>query len=313
MLFRKGPLFYAFFNIRLWIYLMFKRKDLLWANDLDTLPANFLVSRLTGCPLVYDMHEYFTQVPELIGRKLTRRIWSSIESYMVPKLSYIITASESIARDYESRYSIPVTVIRNLSKPFLSQGQNEARFRFPDGKIILYQGTLNKNRGLEPMIRAMVHIHQAKMVIVGDGPERKNLVKLRDDLGLDQRVVMIPKLLPYQLQQLTPHADIGLSIEENRGLNYRYALPNKLFDYIYAGVPVLVSPLPEMQRIVAMYGVGWILESFDPEHISRQVNAILTELDRERTRLKQNLERASQELSWENEEMKLLEFLDTIE
>ena len=312
MLFKKGPLFYMFFNIRLWFYLMTHANDLIWSNDLDTLPAGYLTSCIRQRPLVYDMHEYFTGVPELIHRKVTRRIWEKIESTIFPKLKNVITVSPSIAREFESRYPVPVAIVRNVPKPFTNDKSVPIDLRFADGKLILYQGTMNKERGLEFMIRAMLWIENARFILVGDGPEKKKLEGMIRELGLHNRVRMIPRMLPHQLQKLTPQADLGISIERNIGLNYRFALPNKLFDYIYAGVPVLVSSLTEMQRIIEKYKVGWILESYDPERMAAQVNLILKDLERDRSRLQGNLKRASGELNWEIEEPKLIDFIQSV-
>ncbi len=106
MIFKKGFLFYKWFNIRLFIYLLFSKSDLLVANDLDTLLPNYLVSRLKKIPLVYDSHEYFTGVPELRDRPLVRRVWKIIEKYILPKLTYVITVSDSIADLYTDEYNV---------------------------------------------------------------------------------------------------------------------------------------------------------------------------------------------------------------
>ena len=312
MLFKKGPLFYAFFNIRLCLYLLLNSCHLLWANDLDTLLANFLASRWSNRPMVYDSHEYFTEVPELVERKKTQWVWKRIEGIIFPRIKYVITISDSIAQSYENRYGVPVLVVRNFTHPFVVEDKETEVFRFGGKKIILYQGTLNRNRGLEPMIRSMSYIPNAELVIVGNGPEKASLVELIRNLELDHRIFLIPKMLPYRLQQLTPMADLGLSIEEDIGLNYQYALPNKLFDYIYARVPVLVSSLPEMRYIVQQYGIGWVLESHEPTKIAAQVNRILSDLDREKYTMKKNLEKAAMEMNWEQEEKKLLAFVDSI-
>jgi glycosyltransferase involved in cell wall biosynthesis len=311
MVFKRGPFFYGSYNVRLFFHLLFHPCDLLWANDLDTLPANYLASRCLKTTLVYDAHEYFTEVPELLDRKPVQWIWKRIESGILPKLKHVITVSDSIAAEYTRRYGIPVGVVRNFPRQLSGMDRPES-FNGDQKKVILYQGTLNRNRGLEPMIRAMAFISDARLFIVGNGPEKERLVKLVRDLELDERVQFISKMLPHQLQRLTPDADLGLSIEEDRGMNYRYALPNKLFDYIYAGVPVLVSPLPEMVRIVERHRVGWVLESYKPEKMAGQVNRIIQSLDHSGDELAGNLRNASAELNWEKEEPRLLVFIHSL-
>src|SRR3989338_2252762 len=99
LLFNKGFLFYANYNVRLFWLLLFSKSTLLWSNDLDTLPANYLVSKLKGIKLVYDSHEYFTEVPELVNRPKIQKIWLSIEQWIFPKLKNVITVSNQIAND----------------------------------------------------------------------------------------------------------------------------------------------------------------------------------------------------------------------
>ena len=121
------------------------------------------------------------------------------------------------------------------------------------------------------------------------------------ELKLDDKVKFLGRLPLLQLQQLTLKADLGISLEEDLGLNYRFALPNKLFDYIQAGVPVLVSNLPEMKKIVEHYQIGVIAESHQRKELAELMKTAL--FDQEKRRVwKQNLLKAANELCWENEE-----------
>ena len=307
MIFKKGPLFYFFFNLRLFVFLIFVKTDVLLANDLDTLPANYLASKIKKIPLVYDSHEYFTEVPELINRKWVRGFWLGIEAFIFPRLKKVYTVSASIAQAYEKKYKIPVKVIRNLP---LSQLPDSGPFNIKgiqNREIILYQGTLNKGRGLELAIQSMRFIEGAVFLIAGDGPEREALEQLIQSQQLTDKVIFAGRLSPGKLRGVTRQASVGISLEENIGLNYFYALPNKLFDYILAGVPVLVSPFPEMEKIVLEYGVGEILDSFDEKHLAQKFNEMLC--DREKRAIwKINLNRAAKELCWEQEEKLLKDF-----
>ena len=118
---------------------------------------------------------------------------------------------------------------------------------------------------------------------------------------LENKVHFTGRLAIEELEKLTPTADLGISIEEDLGLNYRYALPNKLFDYIRAGVPVLVSNLPEMKALVEKYEIGAISKSHDPQQLAAAFNEALSNTII-REKWKANLDQASKELSWENEE-----------
>lgn len=304
LIFRRGPLFYGCFNLRLFFGLLFSKFDVLLSNDLDTLPANFLASKLKRKPLVYDSHEFFTEVPELVHRPKVKRIWEWLEKLMVPKLKSAYTVCGSIAKIYNEKYGVPFGVVRNLPVAVDLKKEAEEFHRHAE-KIILYQGAVNVGRGLEQAIRAMHLVENARLLIAGDGDIKPKLEKLVAGLGLKNKVKFLGRLSIAELSQLTPQADMGLSIEEDIGLNYRFALPNKLFDYIQARVPVLVTDLPEMAAIVRQYEIGEISPSLEPKKLAKLFIEML-QSDTRRKIWKENLEKASKELTWENEE-KILE------
>ena len=305
LIFNKGSLFYAEYNVRLFVYLLFSRFNVLLANDLDTLPANYLASRLRRRPVVYDSHEFYTEVPELMNRPGIRRFWLGIEKFILPKLKYAYTVSNSIAREYKKRYRTEFHVIRNVPVSPDSGTETPAKHDKTEN-IILYQGSLNEARGLEYAIRAMKFIDNARFIIAGEGDISQKLKQLVEAEKLDGKVVFTGRLAPGKLKVLTSEADLGLSIEEDRGLNYRYALPNKLFDYIHAGLPVLVNNLPEMASIVSAWQIGLVTPSLEPEVLAGKIkDALFDEKQREEWAV--NLKMAASELCWEKEELKLQE------
>ena len=303
--FRKGPLFYAEYNVRLFFRLLVARADVLLANDLDTLPANVLAGKLKRIPVVYDSHELFTGVPELVDRPRVRKIWQWIEEKCLPHVALAFTVSPSIANHYSQQYGIPFRVVRNLpaksthpAKPWnpITESTPDAS----DKPVIIYQGALNKGRGLESAIRAMEFLPEAQLVIAGAGDIEQELKQMAAQITTGN-VTFTGRLTLDQLNQLTQTASLGISVEEDMGLNYRYALPNKLFDYIQARIPVVVSDLPEMRRIVEQYGIGLIATSNQPQTLASHFRTALfvTSL---RTEWFRGLERAAYELTWENEE-----------
>ncbi len=298
LLFNKGPLFYACYNFRLFLLLFFSKFDVLLSNDLDTLPANFLVSRLRRKPLVYDSHEYFTEVPELVNRPVVKRIWEWLEQMMVPHLSDAYTVCESIAEIYSRKYKVPFQVVRNF--PVITK-MNKNITPEEEEKIILYQGAVNEARGLEQAICAMAYLEGVHLVIAGDGDKRKELERLTEKKGLSGKVKFLGKLPINELAGITPKASVGLSIEEDIGLNYHFALPNKLFDYIQSRVPVLVTDLPEMAALVRRYEIGEIIADLTPLNLSEVLAEMLGNIEKRQVWQK-NLEVASQDLVWEKEE-----------
>ena len=303
LLFETGPLFYAEFNFRLFLILLFSKLDVLLANDLDTLSANFRISKLKKRPLIYDSHEYFTESPELIHRPKVQRFWLNIEEKIVPQLKYAYTVCDSIANIYSEKYGIPFRVVRNM--PNAIQQKDTIQIKSSE-KIILYQGAVNTGRGLKQAISAMHFIEEAKLVIAGDGYLKSELEKFTRENNLEPKVEFKGLLPMEELAKLTPQADLGLSIEEDLGLNYRFALPNKLFDYIQAQVPVLVTNLPEMAAVVNQYKIGEITNSLNPEKLAIKIKEILFN-ESKNAEWKKNLKTAAKELTWENEEKVLQE------
>jgi glycosyltransferase involved in cell wall biosynthesis len=296
MVFTKGPFFYACFNLRLLLTLLFVKRPLLYiSNDLDTLPANFVASRFRKVNLIYDSHELFTQVPELLNRKKVQAIWKWIEYEIVPKLRYAVTVNYSIATIYRRLYGTRFRVVRNVPERLdLIQPKKS-----PGKKIIIYQGALNMGRGLELVIDAMQYLPDALFLMVGTGDIEKELEQRVKQRKVEDRVEFRGRVLPEDLFEHTLKADLGISLEEDLGLNYRYSLPNKLFDYIQCRVPVLCSALPEMSRIVDSYGIGVSTRERDPEKIAGIIRYMLKE--RSGGAWREALDRAAIELCWENE------------
>jgi glycosyltransferase involved in cell wall biosynthesis len=311
LLFNKGPLFYAEYNIRLFFFLLLRKCDILIANDLDTLPANYLAGKIRRKKVVYDSHEYYTEVPELAGRNFTRRVWTTIEKCILPHIKCSYTVCESIAKIYSEKYNIRMQVIRNLPEYIKVLPEIKVSIRQQGEKVIVYQGSLNMARGLELAIEAMNHIDMAKLVIIGDGDITGKLKKMADKPALRNKVQFISRMPYDELVSYTIQADLGISLEEKIGLNYYYALPNKLFDYIQARIPVLVSDFPEMARIVKDYGIGRAVSVSDP----LQLASIMREMIEDKSQIKiwkQNLEEAARRLCWEQEEDKLLSIYSDI-
>ena len=309
LLFKRGPLFYACFNIRLFLFLMFRRCDILLSNDLDTLPANFLVSRLRKKKLVFDSHEYFTEVPELVTRPHIRKIWKGIERFILPHIKVGYTVSKSIADLYKAEYGIPFRVIRNIpakNKPLKIPSDKIIQ---TDRKIIIYQGAVNLGRGLPELVRAMQYTNNVLLLIVGTGDIMDEVKNLIHELKLSHCIMMTGRKTPEEVIFYTVQAHLGLSVEQDMGLNYRFALPNKLFDYIAAEIPVMVSNLPEMAELVNHYQIGTVTDSHDPRYLAHQMMEALQN-EKKRMIWKDNLRKASLELTWEKEEKILLEIFD---
>ncbi len=302
----KGVLFYAEYNIRLFFFLLFNKKSVLFSNDLDTLLPNYLISKLQRKKLIFDSHELFSEIPELVAKKRVKKIWLSIEKKIIPKLQYIITVSESIKNHYQNLYGVYAIVVRNIPE---NRKIHNTRFDFDtkEKKVIVYQGSTNIGRGIELMIQTMPLLEEFIFVIIGDGDILEELKKKVISLSLENKVKFLGKKTPQELKQLTPNASIGISLEDDLGLNYRYALPNKIFDYIHANVPVVVSDLPEMKSIVDKYSVGEILTERTPKALARIIIKMSAK------NYKKELKTALKELNWSKEKERLISIFSSLD
>ena len=300
VVFKKSFFFYAEFNIRLFFYLLFCRADILTANDLDTLPANTLAARLRRKKLVYDSHEYFTQSPEILHKPFVIKFWSWLERICVKHITQGITVSPSIAKEYKAIYGKEFHVVRNVPERNRITLHTDLPDFMKHPKLILYQGSLNLGRGLEMAIDAMQYLEDYKLVIIGKGDIEKGLKTRADRLNLGHKVFFTGRVSYTELPAYTRKALIGLSVEEALGKNYEYALPNKLFDYIHAEVPAIVTNLPEMKAVVEKFKVGKILINNDARELARLISDMTADKQL-MDDLKQNCKKASEVLCWEKE------------
>jgi len=298
---------YVEFQFLLFWELMRKanKNSVLHANDLDALLPNVLVSRIKGIPLVWDSHEIFTEMPSVQGRWV-QKIWRFLEKKLIHKVDHFMTANDSYADWFVEKYRVerPV-VVRNFPRKrnaMLPLEENRP-------KIILYQGAINFSRGIDKMIRAMAYLEDAEFHIAGQGPFLKEYQNLAQSLRLHSKVKFLGNLAPEDLKNITEKADVGLSIEENKGLSYYYSLPNKISDYIQARVPVVCSPFPEMKKIVEQYEVGTLISSHEPEALAESVQKVLS---KGKTHYLPCLENAAEALCWENEAPKIVALYHTL-
>jgi len=304
LLFDKGAFFYAEYNLRLFLFLLFRKADVLVSNDLDTLLANFMASKFKRrCELVYDSHEFFTEVPELTSRPRVRKIWLSIEKWIFPKLTKIYTVNPSIAAAYKERYGKDLFVVRNVSPQWKPKSRLSRKdLGLPEDKfLVIMQGAgINVDRGAEEAVEAMRSLENIVLLIVGDGDSVPKLKKNVNNYDLQKKVLFFDKRPYDELMQFTANADLGLTLDKPSNLNYRFSLPNKVFDYIHAGIPVVCTDLPEVSKIVAGYEVGIILEKFTPDTLAAAIHQLSGDAEK-MSKLMSNCRLAAEKESWEGE------------
>lgn len=299
--FKKSFLFYANYNIRLFLYLMKTPVDIIVSNDLDTLMACWLAGKLKRKVLVFDSHELFTEVPELVDRAFVRNFWHLKEKLLLPGIDIGYTVSKPIQQYFKEKYNKDFRLIRNVGA-----FKHDIEFKPIDNEfIIIYQGAVNKGRGLDLMLKALKFMDNARLWVIGKGDVLNNVKALSKELNVEEKVVFFGRIDLEKLAGYTQMAHVGISLEEDLGLNYRYALPNKIFDYIQARIPVIVSDLPEMKAVVEEYGIGAVLFERKPEELAKIILEIVGNKEKQQN-LRQNLELASRDLCWQREEEKVI-------
>lgn len=258
--FNQGKLFYLEFNLRLLFYLLGQKADVLCAVDLDTIVPGFWAAQCKGWKKVYDAHEYFSEVPEVVHRPLVKKTWELVAKMFIPKADLAYTVGPALAGIFSERYGVPFSTIRNVPDE-VAVPPTPAETGY-----LLYQGALNKGRGLEALLEAMQHL-DLQLKIAGEGDLSNKLRQLAKTLGISHKVTFLGFVKPADLPELTAGAWLGLNLLENLGLSYYYSLANKCFDYIQAEVPALHMDFPEYRALVEKYPVAVLLKELSAEAI----------------------------------------------
>jgi len=299
----RGAFFYALFNLRLFFFLLFKKTDLLVANDLDTLLANYCAKKFKSkTKLVYDSHEYFTEVTELSGRPFVKRTWERIEAFIFPKLESVYTVNESIAELYKKKYDKEIKVVRNISPKWNpTQIKSKQELGIPENKsLLILQGAgINVDRGAEEAVEAMQYI-DAVLMIVGDGDVIHTLKEKCNVLQLQEKVIFYGKKTYATMMNYTFYADLGLTLDKASNLNYKFSLPNKVFDYMHTGTPIIATPIKEVANIINKHSIGEIVAPLTAENLAECINSLLNNTEK-LTQYKQNCATASECENWNNE------------
>lgn len=325
--YRRGWRFYAAFNWRLWRRIRREvrsdRCDVVWANDTDTLLGCWMAVRKRRTEsgerrvkLVMDAHELFPEVPEIVDKPAVKWVWRTIEKWLMPQCDALITVCQSIADYYKEKYGVEMTVVRNLQDcgcQGASARQQDEAVGSKEGHVLLYAGKVNVGRGVDWAIDALEWLPECRLVVAGDGDLLEEMKEYAAQKAWADRVEFTGRLMPEEMAALTAKADVGLVMLEDRGLSYHYALPNRIGAFVQAGVPMVVSDLPEMARVVRTYGVGAVIEGkkgserTNAEALVEAVKRVLAKEWKE-----EDFAAARQNMDWNKEKVKLLECLKAI-
>jgi len=296
--------FYLHFALILIRELFRTKADIFFAEDLYTLPFVTTIAKLKRAKIYYNSRELYAFLGGLRNRPILQSVVKQIEKFFIRKVDIVLTTGEMDSEFLEKFYGIDDTlVIRNI--PLFQTPYAKIDFRkmyniSHDKMILLYQGVLLEGRGVPLIMRAMQKLPQTILIMLGDGEQKSNFQKLADELNISERVKYAGTINQKELINYTAGADVGLSLIENISVSYYHALPNKLFEYIMAGLPVLCSDLPQMKKIVESFQVGESISIEKEENIYSTLRRWIENPDL-LVSYKKNCERAGKELNWQEE------------
>jgi len=309
--FKSGFLFYAEFNIRLLFALLGTKADLISAVDLDTLLACTIAAKLKRTKLVFDAHEYFSEVPELKGRTLVKWFWKSIGKMCVSATSRRYTVGPILAKTLGKNYKVPFDVIRNVPNTIVLDKQNQTTSgSAPFDKTVCYLGVLNHGRGLKELIKAIKSLPtDYGLLLIGDGDISQELKQYCTDLNLNERVIFTGMVRPNEIPKLMSTAWCGVNILDRKSESYYLSLANKTFDYINLELPALLCDFPEYKNLNADTPTAVLIPDIKPESI---VNGLQKLADQPiYAQLKANCKTQKSKYNWEIESAKLANIYDS--
>ena len=293
------------------------------AHDLNTLPIAYLCAKRNKAKLIYDSHELYTERNKLVPTSVFWRFCLNvIEKFLIHQSNAVLTVNHSIAREMGNRYNVPTPkVVMNTPSSIKKRGCNfngNGRLRFdlsipPERKIILYVGAITFNRGLEELVSSLSYLNDCHLVYMGYGNEnfKRKLIEIAEGNHSASRFSFYGPVPSNRVTEFAADADIGVAPIINACLSYYYCLPNKIFEYMNAGLPVVSSNFPELRSVVIGHDIGLTFDPSDPYDIARAINTILDDPQR-RERMTTNAIEASSLYNWENESKKLLDIYNTL-
>ncbi len=300
----QGKLMYAHYWFVLFRFLLSRKADILCAIDLDTILPVYYASRIRKLQRVYDAHEIFTDLKEVISRPVVHNMWLWIAKHTVPNFPIGYTIGECYAEDFKQRYGVNYGIVRNATilRPFQIPAKGQ--------RFILYQGAVNVGRCFEQLIPAM-HDVDCELIICGAGNFYEQAVALVKEQGLEHKISFKGYVPPADLTAYTKMAWVGITLFEDTSLSNRLSLANRFFDYMHFGVPQLCIKYPEYERINEQFEIATLIEHPQPSSIAEAINRLLQD-EGYYARLQQNCMKAREQYCWQREEETLLATYDRI-
>lgn len=292
---RANPLFYTIFALPRAVAI---KPHVYHSHDLITLLIGFIGAKINSAKLIYDSHELCVEM----SRGIKRILWKLLEQILIKRCDFILTVNESIAKELVTRYNIRMPKILLNAAPYKRLPKKKKNYPYR----IVYAGIYKKDRNLDKIVEVAPYIKNGVIVFIGEGDEERSLKKLRDKLKVNEKISF---LNPIPMEDLIPFlasCDIGLAIYPKNSLNNFYATPNKLFEYIMAGIPIIGSNFPEMKNIIEGEGIGFTVNPDNPKEIASSINKLIED-ESLYSEMPKKMERVRQKYNWKKEEKKLID------
>lgn len=297
-------LFYAKFKMLLLKELFRNEADIFFAEEIFSLPFVKIRTIFGKGKIYYNSRELYAFLGGLRNRKYLQMIFKLIERLFIKRVDLVLTTGEMDSEFLHNYYGINNTlVIRNIPKlqtPDVKIDLHQKLNLDRSKKILLYQGVMIDGRGIELIIDQLEKIDNTVLVLLGDGERRKKWEQLALEKNVESKIYFLGTIPQNDLINYTAAADVGVCLIENISISYYHALPNKLFEYIMAGIPVISSSLPQMKRVVEQYNVGVCVDLEKTTNVSNDLNEMLSDESKLKT-YKDNCKEAAQELNWDVE------------
>lgn len=301
----KGKWLYGGYWVMLFFYLLFKRCDALCAIDLDTILPVYMISVIRNKRRIYDAHEIFTELKEVVTKPKEKKIWEWIERTTLPRFAFRYTVGDYCALHFKEKYGKDFAVVRNATilQPFTIPEKK--------GKYILFQGWVNEGRYFEELIPAMHHI-DVPLIVCGEGNFYNQLQELVKLHGVEDKVQLKGFVPPEELKHFTANATIGLSLFHPISKNNEYSLANRFFDYMHHAIPQLCMNFPEYKKFNQEYEIAMLIDTpITTESLIASLNKLLSDTEYY-THLQQNCMQAREKYCWQNEEKTLLSVYEQV-
>ena len=288
------------------------------AHAIQALPACWLAAIISRCSLIYDSHEFEQGQDFSAGSRvphLMQSLWAWPEKLFIHSADKVLTISESLADALVRTYRIekPLVIMncpeRSISDSHIFNDKHHVEIP-PGWPVILYQGILSPGRGLLELIQSADYLNDLVLLFVGDGILFHELQRAAQSIVTNVRCTFTGKIAMEELPSLTKQANIGVILTQNTCRNHFYSLPNKLFEYLHAGLPVVGSNLPEIVHIIEENKVGVIVNPQNPQDIATGIKQLLD--NNVYNEAKQNTVKVAEIYNWEKESVKLIKLYHDI-